>query len=678
DGRTIDLRPGGAYLEPRTGSGGVASIDFTTDVAGTYRVYAALVGLPGTSEPVHLPQSGQVTATFTALPDPDLTLSSLTGTDASPRPVGGADPEGIHTATVSLVDTSPAHNPIPAMAVEFRITGVGTPVDATTLSTVTNAEGVARLRIASDTAGVARVSARVADPATPTAWITVPAHPAGTSTPAEHLALVFDPGSPEAATSTFTVSQGPKVADGVAAHTIDVTLRDAWGNAIPDAAETLVASSTPDDGVTIGPFTARGPASSPFDGRYTAPVTSTVPGTKTIAVRTGALDIPAGTDANRDAVFTPRPASPFASQIVIQAPRIVLAGDGTAPGSSTIAIITLRDQDGRELGADGAGATIALTSTLTGMRWSDLDGVPGIVTDQGDGTYAARVSSQTVGLATVGFTINGAPASSTDQVRFTTAPLPPVPTPSDGSELTGSGEAGSIIIVTTEDGETVGQTTVNPDGTWQLRPSSPLDVGSIVTISQTDEHGRVSERVLWRIGQPKILVDRPEVAHGDTQTARAINFQPGETIRGTLHSTPVDLGEAQANSNGAAIFTFAIPAGFDSGEHRVEGTGPLSGPAELARFTVTEPAPPTTTPPASPAPATPATTAPTPEGTITPAPAPSEPAPRDIPTTAIAGKPGVHPPTGIPAITIPTLGTALGLTLAGLFLLATKRRRDQR
>ncbi|MDR1293375.1 MAG: CshA/CshB family fibrillar adhesin-related protein, partial [Bifidobacteriaceae bacterium] len=386
EGRTIDLRPGATYLEPRTGSGGVASIDFTTDVAGTYRVYAALIGLPGTSEPVHLPESGQVTVVFTALPDPDLDLSSLTGTDTGPRPVGGADPDGIHTAWVTLVDTSPAHNPIPGMTVEFRITGVGTAVDGTTVSTITNTEGVARLRVASDVAGVARVSARVADPATPTTWITVPARPAGASAPAEYLSLVFEPGPPDAGTSTFSVSQGTKVADGVAAHTIDIVLRDAWGNAIPGAADDLMALATPDDGVTIGTFTARGPASSPFDGRYTAPVTSTRPGTKTIAVRAGTLDIPAGTGANRDAVFTPRPPSPVTSQIVIQAPRIVLVGDGTSPGTSTLAIITLRDQDGRELGTDGAGLTVALTSTLTSMRWSDLDGVAGIVTDRGDGT----------------------------------------------------------------------------------------------------------------------------------------------------------------------------------------------------------------------------------------------------------------------------------------------------
>ncbi|MDR1295440.1 MAG: Ig-like domain-containing protein, partial [Bifidobacteriaceae bacterium] len=281
-----------------------------------------------------------------------------------------------------------------------------------------------------------------------------------------------------------------------------------------------------------------------------------------------------------------------------------------------------------------------------------------------------------------------------DQVRFTTAPLPPVPAPSDGSELTGSGEAGSIITVTTEDGEPVGETTVNPDGTWTLQPDSPLDVGTIVIITQTDDHGRDSERVPWRIGQPTILVDRPEVAHGDTQTARAINFQPGETIRGTVPSAALDLPTVEANVNGGAIFTFAIPASFDPGEHRVDATGSLSGAAEPDTFIVTEPAPAPTTPAATTPSATPTvtvttTTTATPPvsvHTVTPpvpvqtivTPLPTTQAPRSTPTIVVTTKPGVHPPTGMPAGTIPLAGTALGIALTGLLLLlATRRRRDQ-
>jgi protocatechuate 3,4-dioxygenase beta subunit len=563
-GEMFEPLPGVTYLEPRTSGTGVATIEFTSARAGVYTVFAALIGLPGVPGEVHLPGSGQVTVTFTALREVDTSLSTLRGTDGESRPVGGADPDGVHTVTVTVVDTSSAHNPIPDLPVEFRLVGAGRALARDGLAGVTDASGVAQLHIVSDAAGDVRVSARAGGPGGPEVsgaadgqWTAVPAWAAGASRPGTDLVLRFHPGPWSAESSSFAVSTGDRVADGAAAHTVSVTVRDALGNGVADAAGDLTAAATPADGVRIGQFAAVNPDSAPFDGLYAASVTATVPGVKTIAVRLGGQPVSAGRGANVKASFTPE----------------------------------------------------------------------------------------------------------------SSGPLPPVVRPSDGSELTGTGDAGSTVTVTTETGEVIGEATVDADGIWRLRPNEALSEGTIVRVTQTDELGRVSERVTWRIGQPKVLLDRADLARGERQTARAVNFQPGERVQATLYSTPVDLGIVQADADGTAVFTFGTDAGLETGGHRVEATGPLSGQAILGRFTVQTPAPAEVATPQPPA-ETPTPTAPkTPDErkTVTVAP------PSTVPG------PVAHPPTGISGSAVPAVLAASLALLAGLALLLTAaaRRRER-
>jgi hypothetical protein len=77
------------------------------------------------------------------------------------------------------------------------------------------------------------------------------------------------------------------------------------------------------------------------------------------------------------------------------------------------------------------------------------------------------------------------------------------------------------------------------------------------------------------------------ITPGKQQTVVLGGFQPFETVHGVLHSTPVDLGTAQADAAGFATFTFTIPAGLEVGAHNVTMTGLTSGATAQADFTVT-------------------------------------------------------------------------------------------
>ena len=58
--------------------------------------------------------------------------------------------------------------------------------------------------------------------------------------------MTFNPGAPSATTSTLVASPGSVTADGVSTTTLTVTVEDAHGNLVPNAAVTLSSSGTGD------------------------------------------------------------------------------------------------------------------------------------------------------------------------------------------------------------------------------------------------------------------------------------------------------------------------------------------------------------------------------------------------------------------------------------------------
>lgn len=71
-----------------------------------------------------------------------------------------------------------------------------------------------------------------------------------------------------------------------------------------------------------------------------------------------------------------------------------------------------------------------------------------------------------------------------------------------------------------------------------------------------------------------------------TVTFTGSGFQPGENVRGTVNSDPVDLGVVVADANGNVAFTWVVPADFALGEHTVTLAGETSLRTVQATFTV--------------------------------------------------------------------------------------------
>jgi hypothetical protein len=79
------------------------------------------------------------------------------------------------------------------------------------------------------------------------------------------------------------------------------------------------------------------------------------------------------------------------------------------------------------------------------------------------------------------------------------------------------------------------------------------------------------------------------VVAGRSQTVAAGGFLPAEQVRGTLHSTPVDLGVVTADGAGAADVQLTVPPDLEPGQHTVTLRGLTSGAVATATFTVAAP-----------------------------------------------------------------------------------------
>ncbi|EMB4094605.1 BapA prefix-like domain-containing protein, partial [Pseudomonas aeruginosa] len=166
---------------------------------------------------------------------------------------------------------------------------------------------------------------------------------------------------------------------------------------------------------------------------------------------------------------------------------------GTADAGNTI-IIT--DGNGNPIGqvtADGSG------------NWSFTPGIP-----LPDGTVVNVVarSPSNVDSAPAVITVDGV------------APAAPVIDPSNGTEISGTAEAGATVILTDGGGNPIGQATADGSGNWTFTPGTPLANGTVINAVAQDPAGNTS-------GPASVTVD------AIAPPAPVINPSNGVVISGT-------------------------------------------------------------------------------------------------------------------------------------------------
>ncbi|MCT0328309.1 Ig-like domain-containing protein [Pseudomonas aeruginosa] len=223
---------------------------------------------------------------------------------------------------------------------------------------------------------------------------------------------------------------------------------------------------------------------------------------------------------------------------------------GTADAGNTI-IIT--DGNGNPIGqvtADGSG------------NWSFTPGIP-----LPDGTVVNVVarSPSNVDSAPAVITVDGV------------APAAPVIDPSNGTEISGTAEAGATVILTDGGGNPIGQATADGSGNWTFTPSIPLANGTVINAVAQDPAGNTS-------GPASVTVD------AIAPPAPVINPSNGVVISGTAEAGATviltdgngnPIGQVTADGSGNWAFTPATPLANGTVINALaqDAAGNTSGPA---------------------------------------------------------------------------------------------------
>ncbi len=220
--------------------------------------------------------------------------------------------------------------------------------------------------------------------------------------------------------------------------------------------------------------------------------------------------------------------SPDASATVTDAP---LPAESNAP-----TITTPKDGDTTVDGTGTPGSTVIVTLP---------DGSTKETTVNPDGSWSVPTDTPLNGgeVVTATQTEEGKRPSPEATATVTDAPLPAeseaptITTPKDGdTKIDGTGTPGSTVIVTLPDGSTK-ETTVNPDGSWNVPTDTPLNGGEVVSATQTEEGKRPSPEATATVtNKPQAEESKvPNIvtpSAGDTQVDGS--GVPGADIKVTL------------------------------------------------------------------------------------------------------------------------------------------------
>ncbi|MBF3043734.1 Ig-like domain repeat protein, partial [Pseudomonas aeruginosa] len=533
-----------------------------TTLSGTAEPGATVTLTDGNGNPI-----GQVTAdgsgnwSFTpTTPLPNGTVVNATATDAS-----GNTSAGSSVTVDSVAPATPVINPSngttlsgtaePGSSVTLT-DGNGNPIGQVTADGSGNwsftpstplADGTVVNATATDpagnTGGQGSTTVDAIAPATPTVNLSNGSSLSGTAEPGSTVILTDGNGNPIAevtadGSGNWTYTPSTPIANGTV---VNVVAEDPAGNTGPQGSATVdaVAPNTPvvnpSNGNLLNGTAEPGSTVTLTDGNGNPIGQTTADGSGNWSFTPGS-QLPNGTVVNvtaSDAAGnTSLPATTTVDSSLPSIPQVDPSNgsviSGTADAGNTI-IIT--DGNGNPIGqvtADGSG------------NWSFTPGIP-----LPDGTVVNVVarSPSNVDSAPAVITVDGV------------APAAPVIDPSNGTEISGTAEAGATVILTDGGGNPIGQATADGSGNWTFTPSTPLANGTVINAVAQDPAGNTS-------GPASVTVD------SSAPPAPVINPSNGVVISGTAEAGATviltdgngnPIGQVTADGSGNWAFTPATP-----------------------------------------------------------------------------------------------------------------------
>ncbi|MBG4934897.1 BapA prefix-like domain-containing protein, partial [Pseudomonas aeruginosa] len=550
---TVDaVAPASPTVDPSNG----------TTLSGTAEPGSSVTLTDGNGNPI-----GQVTAdgsgnwTFTpTTPLPNGTVVNATATDASGNasspasvtvdavapatpvvnPSNGSTLSGTAEPGSSVTLTDGNGNPIGQVTADGSGNWSFTPSTPLADGTVVNATATDP---AGNTSGQGSTTVDGVAPATPTVNLSNGSSLSGTAEPGSTVILTDGNGNPIAevtadGSGNWTYTPSTPIANGTV---VNVVAQDAAGNSSPGAS------------VTVDSQAPAAPVLNPSNG-------STLSGTAepgaTVTLTDGNGNPIGQVTADGSGNWSFTPGTPLANGTVVNATASDPTGNTSAPASTTVdsvapAAPVVNPSNGAEIsGTAEPGATVTLT---------DGSGNPiGQVTADGSGNWSFTPSTPLADGTVVNATATD-PAGNTGGQGSTTvdaiAPATPTVNLSNGSNLSGTAEPGSTVILTDGNGNPIAEVTADGSGNWTYTPSTPIANGTVVNVVAQDAAGNSSPPAT-------VTVD------SSAPPAPVINPSNGVVISGTAEAgatvTLTDaggnpIGQVTADGSGNWSFTPGTP-----------------------------------------------------------------------------------------------------------------------
>ncbi|WP_441296387.1 Ig-like domain-containing protein, partial [Alteromonas sp. KUL150] len=268
--------------------------------------------------------------------------------------------------------------------------------------------------------------------------------------------------------------------------------------------------------------------------------------------------------ADGDGNWSVTPTTPLADGVVVTATAVDEAGNGSAPASDTVdavaPVVAINDLTTND-------ATPELTGTVddpSAIVVVTIDGVDYTATNNGDGSWTLAddaVAALADGSYTATVTATDADgnvgSNSGTVVIDTTPPALPTVDAGNGTEITGTAEAGATVNVDVDGDGTPDFTVIaDGDGNWSITPDTPLADGVIVTVTATDAAGNISNPASDTVDAAAPVVTFNDLTTNDTTPALTGSVDdPTATVVVTI-----DGNDYTATNNGEGTWTLADDA----------------------------------------------------------------------------------------------------------------------
>ncbi|HFJ9820974.1 TPA: Ig-like domain-containing protein [Pseudomonas aeruginosa] len=368
---------------------------------------------------------------------------------------------------------------------------------------------------------------------------------------------------------------GETTADGSGNWTFTPATPLANGTVVNAVAQDPAGNTGPQDSTTVDAVAPNTPVVNPSNGNL---LNGTAEPGSTVTLTDGNGNPIGQTTADGSGNWSFTPGSQLPNGTVVNVTASDAAGNTSLPATTTVdsslpSIPQVDPSNGSVIsGTADAGNTIIITDgngnpigqvTADGSgNWSFTPGIP-----LPDGTVVNVVarSPSNVDSAPAVITVDGV------------APAAPVIDPSNGTEISGTAEAGATVILTDGGGNPIGQATADGSGNWTFTPSTPLANGTVINAVAQDPAGNTS-------GPASVTVD------AIAPPAPVINPSNGVVISGTAEAGATviltdgngnPIGQVTADGSGNWSFTPGTPLANGSVINALaqDAAGNTSGPA---------------------------------------------------------------------------------------------------